>query len=80
MQNVYTDFIKYLQFLTPMEQLLEIDLFIKSLSNNKNNSRIHIITKRKQQITSTKKIKADDPDIYPILEVDSENEDTSELK
>ena len=48
MHNLYTDFIKYLQFLTPMEQLLEIDLFIKSLSNNKNNSCISIITKRKQ--------------------------------
>ena len=34
MHNVYTEFKKYLQFLSIEDQLLEIDLFIDHLNNN----------------------------------------------
>ena len=35
MHNVYTEFKKYLQFLSLEDQLLEIDLFIDNLNNGK---------------------------------------------
>ena len=51
MHNVYTDFIKYLQFLPLEYQLIEIDLFIDDLNNyNHPNTNTKKIYNRIQQL------------------------------
>ena len=51
MYNVYTDFIKYLQFLPLEYQLIEIDLFIDDLNNyNHPNTNTKKIYNRIQQL------------------------------
>ena len=37
MRNEFTNFKRYLQFLSPMDQLLHIDLLIEELTSNNNN-------------------------------------------
>ena len=57
MHNVYTDFIKYLQFLPLEYQLIEIDLFIDHLNNyNHPNTNTKKIYNRIQQL---KKLRCD---------------------
>ena len=57
MHNVYTDFIKYLQFLPLEYQLIEIDLFIDDLNNyNHPNTNTRKIYNRIQQL---KKLRCD---------------------
>ena len=57
MHNVYTDFIKYLQFLPLEYQLIEIDLFIDDLNNyNHPNTNTKKIYNRIQQL---KKLRCD---------------------
>ena len=51
MHNVYTNFIKYLQFLRLEYQLIEIDLFIDDLNNyNQPNTNTKKIYTRIQQL------------------------------
>ena len=52
MHNVYTDFIKYLQFLPLEYQLIEIDLFIDDLNNYN-----HPNTNTKKYITEYNNLK-----------------------
>ena len=57
MHNVYTDFMKYLQFLPLEYQLIEIDLFIDDLNNyNHPNTNTKKIYNRIQQL---KKLRCD---------------------
>ena len=57
MHNVYTNFIKYLQFLPLEYQLIEIDLFIDDLNNyNHPNTNTKKIYNRIQQL---KKLRCD---------------------